>query len=705
MLPDPFYLLAMNWTEWALWGAGGLVGVVLILFAIYSMFRSFYQKVDQGFALINNTMSQTPKVTFTGMLVIPIIHRTEVMDISVKTIQVDRRGKDGLICADNVRADITVAFYVRVNKTAEDVLQVASAVGVKRASDQKTLEELFQAKFSEALKTVGKQLEFVALYNERQNFKEMILKTIGRDLNGYSLEDTAIDYLEQTPIEFLDDENILDAEGKRKIIELTASRKMAANAIQVEAEKVIKKQNVEGREAILALERQQAEAEAIQARDIAVVRAREQAEVDKVQAEQARRAQEARILAEQESGVQRHNANREIEIAEKNRQRAVLVETERVEKERQLEMINRERATDLSRIEKEKAIEVERKAIADVIRERVAVEKSVAQEEERIKDLRATMTAEREKSVAVTQASQSAEQERIKQVVHAEAEATAAVHAAKQKLTLADAEQAAAEKHAIAEMRLAEAQQARAAADGLAAARVKEADAVATEKQGLAAARVKEADAHAVEMQGVAAAKVKEADAAAIEKQGVAEANSVQAKMSAEATGIAEKAESMKLLNESTRAHEEFRLRLEKDFAIAKEQVLAEVQIAERNALLLGDALKNARFDIVGGDGAFFDRFVKAITLGKTMDAAVERSQTLQLATKDYAEGSRSLPADLTAILSNPRLGSGDVKDLAAAALLAKIGQDPAKAKSLLDKARELGFGDELSGWLTGAKG
>ena len=134
MIPDLAPLLAMNMTEIALWGAGGLIVVMLGLMMVYSIFRAFYQKVDQGFALINNTMSQTPKVTFTGMLVIPIIHRTEVMDISVKTIQVDRRGKDGLICSDNVRADITVAFYVRVNKTAEDVLQVASAVGVKRAS-------------------------------------------------------------------------------------------------------------------------------------------------------------------------------------------------------------------------------------------------------------------------------------------------------------------------------------------------------------------------------------------------------------------------------------------------------------------------------------------------------------------------------------------------------------------------------------------
>ena len=66
------------------------------------------------------------------------------MDISVKTIEVDRRGAGRPdLCQDNVRADITVAFYVRVNKTEEDVLKVASAVGVNRASDKRTLEELF----------------------------------------------------------------------------------------------------------------------------------------------------------------------------------------------------------------------------------------------------------------------------------------------------------------------------------------------------------------------------------------------------------------------------------------------------------------------------------------------------------------------------------------------------------------------------------
>ncbi|MEM7678173.1 MAG: SPFH domain-containing protein, partial [Myxococcota bacterium] len=119
-----------------IFGAG-----ILILFGFAVMVAKFYRKVEQGRALIINKVTREPTVTFTGGLVLPIIHRAEVMDISVKTIEIDRRGKEGLICQDNIRADIKVTFFVKVNKTAEDVLKVAQQVCCARASDQNTLEE------------------------------------------------------------------------------------------------------------------------------------------------------------------------------------------------------------------------------------------------------------------------------------------------------------------------------------------------------------------------------------------------------------------------------------------------------------------------------------------------------------------------------------------------------------------------------------
>jgi len=121
------------------------------------------------------------------------------------------------------------------------------------------------------------------------------------------------------------------------------------------------------------------QAEAKQQREIETVKAREQAEILRVQAEERLRAETARIKTDEELAVSDQNRQREVQVAEKNRERVVLVETERVEKDRALEAVSRERETELARIAKEKELEVEKKNIADVVRSRIAVEKTVAE--------------------------------------------------------------------------------------------------------------------------------------------------------------------------------------------------------------------------------------------------------------------------------------------------------------------------------------
>src|SRR5690554_2992212 len=333
-----------------------VAGVVFIaIIGLFALFKAFYIKVPQGTALIVNDLSATPKVHFTGALVYPVIYKKEFMKISLITLEVDRRGKDGLICRDNMRADITVAFYLRVNETQEDVLKVAKSIGVDRASDKAAVNELFNAKFSEALKTVGKQIDFVKLFENRQEFRDRIVQVIGNDLNGYVLEDVAIDYLEQTPKSSLDPHNILDAEGIRKITELTAAQNVITNELERNEQLAITKKNVETKEALLALERQQADAEARQKREIETIQAREQAETLKVQEEERLKAEQARIAAQEQIDIREQNRLREVEVAEQNRQRAVVIEMEKVLRAKELEIVAREREVELQRIEKEKA--------------------------------------------------------------------------------------------------------------------------------------------------------------------------------------------------------------------------------------------------------------------------------------------------------------------------------------------------------------
>ena len=491
-------------------GFGALMFLaVAALIAIIKMYR----KALQGQALVRTGAGGT-KVFFSGTIIFPVFHKLEIMDITLKTIVISRTGKEGLICKDNMRADIKVTFFVRVNQTIEDVKQVAQSIGTNRASNQESLELLFDAKFSEALKTVGKNFDFVDLYSSRDNFKQDILNTIGTDLNGYVLDDCAIDYLEQTPIGELDENNILDAEGIKKIIDLTAAQKVKANQIEREKEKTLTKQDVEAKETILELERQQAEAEAKQQKEIESVQARERAEADKVKEEERLKSEKARITTDEELMVAEENRMREVIVAQKNKERTEAVETEKVDRARLLESTEKERFVEIAQIEKEKAVEEERKNIQDVIRERVSIEKTVVEEKERMKDIEATAEANRTKTVAITLAEKEAEEALVKQIKSAEARKQASEHLAKQQLIDAQAAENAAVHQAQATKTLAEAKAAEAAAIGLSEAQVMEAKSAAKEKEGDAAASVienqAEAEAKGIRERGDAQAEVDE---------------------------------------------------------------------------------------------------------------------------------------------------------------------------------------------------
>jgi uncharacterized membrane protein YqiK len=597
--------------------AGAIIFTVLVFLG---MLASFYKKIPQGKAIVRTGVGGT-KVAFNkGMYVIPIFHKMEIMDISLKKVQIERMTHDGLICKDNIRADIKVAFFVRVNKSVNDVINVAQTIGCERASAIETLKEIFEAKFSEALKTVGKKFDFIELYEARREFRDEIMNIIGTDLNGYVLDDCAIDYLEQTDLQYLSPENILDSEGIKKITDLTATQNIKANLIRREEEKVIKKQNVEAREAILELERQLAEKEARQKREIDNVCAREEAETRKVREEERLKAESVRIATEESLAVQEENKLRQIIIAEKNKLRTDAVETERVEKDRALEQTERERIVTLSQIEKERVIEIEKKNIQDVIRERVQLEKGVVEERQNMKDIEEFRTVERQKQVGITAASREAEEKLIQRVKAAEAEKMAAEQKAKELLIQAEAQKEASNKQAEARKTLADAKAREDATIGLAEAEVIKAKAEAFEIQGVAEAAVieKKAKAEAIGIEVKAEAK---------KKEGLVEAEVTKEKALAEATGIEEKAAAMKKLDGVGKEHEEFKLNLQKEKDVELAQIHIRKDIAEAQAGVLAEALRSADIDIVGGETMFFENIVSQISQAKGFDRLVNESE------------------------------------------------------------------------------
>lgn len=652
-----------------------IVALIVLFAGMLAVASRFYRKVGPDEALVRTGWGGMQVVTAGGITVVPVLHSADKMDLTLKSFEIARTGSEGLICKDNIRADIRVAFFIRIDKTQEEMREVAQSIGCRRASQVETMRELFDAKFSEAVKTVGKQFEFVELYDKREQFKGEILKVIGNDLNGYKLDDAAIDYLEQTKLELLNPHNILDAEGIKKITELTSEEKIKENYFTREREKTLKKQDVEAQEAILELERQRVEASEKQHREIAEIEAREQAAAQKVREEQRLESERAKIATDEELGVAEENKNRQVLVAMRNKERTDAVELERVERDRALQATERMRVVGVAEVEKEKAIEVERRNIQEVIRERVMVERAVVEEQQRIKDTEDFATADRKKKVEVTAAEALAEQALVKEVKAAEAARKSAELLGEQVRIEAEADRDAAEKKSAATKMLAEAATAQEAAHGLAEANVMEAKAVASEKLGLA------------------------------------EANVLREKYTSEAQGITEKAAAMKELDGVGREHEEFKLRLDKDKAIEIAAINAQKSIAGEQAKVLGEAMKTAKIDIVGGDGEFFEQITSAVKGGKSIDRFVNNSQVATDVKNTFFSGNpEQFKEGLAQLIDQFNLNGSEIRDLSVAALIAQLmssgGSDGMRSQlvNLLGMAGSLNLADQSVGRFLEAK-
>ena len=258
----------------------------------------------------------------------------------------------------------------------------------------------------------------------------------------------------------------------------------------------------------------------------------------------------------------------------------------------------------------------------------------------------------------------------MRQVKQAEADETSSKHRAVEMTVIAQAELEAAGKHSEAKKRMAEGIEAERAAPGLADARVREVTAAALEKEGMVKARVvaetMAAEAKGTQDKGMAQAKVLEenlgaqargeeqlgtAQAKVTKDRGLSEAEVLREKYRSEAEGLTEKFTALSSLSDQARAHEEFRMQLEKSFEQAIASIAANKDIAREQAEVLSAALSKANIDIVGGEGAFFDSFAKALSVGKAVEGFAGKSPVVQeVLQKLLSLGGKDAPSKAAAV-------------------------------------------------------
>lgn len=630
---------------------------VFLLLCIVGLLAKWYKKVDtQGKALIING-KQSVTATFTGGIVYPIINTFEYMDITRKKISIERRGQsnangeeyEGIHCRDNIRADLKVDFYIGVNPTEEDVIKV-SRHSVKNVGDVNYLSNYFTPKFSEALKTAVKQFEFEDLLTKRNEFRDAVKQVIENDLDGFKLYDVVIDRVDQTALEAHDKNNILDVEGIRKIAERTSKKNIETNEIRQDEETKIKDKNVSATQARLQLDKQEQEAIARQQREIAVVKAQEEALASEKQDQERLRMESARIKTDEQVAIEEENKEREIRIAKINNERVTEIEQEKVNRAKETERVETEREVAVRNMQKEKEVETQKKEVADTKSTRVQIERKIATEEEETENLRTREKAEREKLVIIKAAEATAEADKTREVTKATASKEAAAYEAETVRVRAEAEY---EQHS---------------------------------KQAEGRKKLAEANREEIAAEGLAKASVEKEMASAIEAKGRAEAEATRELGLAQAAGDEAKYKAMGAIDEKTREHDQFKLRLEKEKEVEIESLHTQAKTVTENANVLSAALSKADMQIIG-DAQIFDQIRHSMVTGKSIDKKFDSSDVLNSIVQKYRTGEGDLPQDIKELLQSSNVSTGDIGNL----LLAGAFKNFLTSESGADMLKKLG--------------
>jgi uncharacterized membrane protein YqiK len=258
-------------------GTSAVLVALGVFFALGAL-RAWVRNVGPHQALVVSG-TRGSRVRFGRALVLPMLHKSEVIDLRTQRLELDLTGQASVRCRDRLRVYIEACVFIRVNPTAEDILKVAQCVGCERATDPGTLEGLFGAKLIEAVRTVAANVEAEAILSALDRFKDEVIMVVGTDLNGYHLEDLSIGQVTAAPREIYDPGDPSDAEALRRITEAARNEQLRTLEIQHETDRAVAEQNLRAAEQMAELDRARHRAEIRAELEVRLMRHRMEAEL------------------------------------------------------------------------------------------------------------------------------------------------------------------------------------------------------------------------------------------------------------------------------------------------------------------------------------------------------------------------------------------------------------------------------------------
>ncbi len=394
----------------------GVVGV-LGLGIVALILTKLYKRATKEVVFIRTGFGGEKVIMDGGALVFPILHETQDINMTTLKLIVSRKNEQALITKDRLRVDINAEFYLRVKSTKEAISMAAQTLGAKTLNESDLL-TLMEGKLVDVLRSTAAGMNMSELHEKRSDFVQEVQKSVAEDLikNGLELEAISLTGLDQTDIQYFNEQNVFDAEGLKKIVEQTELRRKERNDIQQSTKLEIEQKNLEVEKESLKIKQEEEEAKIIQETNIKNKKAEQEAEVIKVSEEKRKEAELVSIKTAKE------------------------IEQERITKEKTIKESEIKISKELAILEQDKQIAISNKAQEEIkakAEENLAKAKEI-ESEEKVATAREVEIANRDKELALIEANKTKEALIVE--AKGKAESILAIAEAKEKEYKIDAE-------------------------------------------------------------------------------------------------------------------------------------------------------------------------------------------------------------------------------------------------------------------------
>ncbi|BDQ67085.1 MULTISPECIES: flotillin family protein [Shewanella] len=390
--------------------------VLIGLIVIGLIFAKLYKRATKEMAFVRTGFGGEKIIKDGGAIVLPVLHETIAVNMNTLRIEVEKTQKDALITKDRMRVDVKADFYLRVAPNADGISMAAQTLGT-RTTRVEELKKLMESKFVDVLRAVAAEMTMTEMHEQRADFVQRVQNNVANDLekNGLELESVSLTGFDQTDLQFFNENNAFDAEGRARLAKIIEEKRKETNDIQQENRIKIEQRNLEAEKESLEIEKSEEEARLIQQQSLEFKRAEQKAEIIKQKENKAREEREAEIAKE-----------RAIETAEIEKTKDI--ETREIEKRKSIEQARIQQQRDIEVAEQEKHIAVAAKSEEEsAARARAAeAEKLKVEKEEAVITARQVAEANRRKEIEVIDARKEAERDAVGVTVQAEAEKRAA---------------------------------------------------------------------------------------------------------------------------------------------------------------------------------------------------------------------------------------------------------------------------------------